>query len=855
MNLPNAAIFLLASLIVFIASSSFAQTSRIVKDAPKVQKAEKIKITGSRIKRTDWEGISPVHVIDQSTIQDSGVSTVAEILQQQTIASSGSYSSTSVMSDTRRTVHSANLKGLGADNTLVLLDGHRLSDDGGEGIVDISLIPLAAVERIEVLKDSASALYGSDALGGVVNIITKKDYEGVTTQASSRLPRNKGGQAMEFSITQGISRKQFQNLTVLSYRHQEPVWRIHRPWTKEVLSIVSRPANYRFLPDGRWRSHPNCPADNPKQGEFCTFNWSPGTQITPESRNLSVFNSTRFQLTPKVSAQVSLNASQHHNMWQMAPNAGILTIPQEVAEEHKQYLGLREDVSGDLDILLRTDAWGPRVWDSEKTTMAGTMGLEGMVNVDWDWQFSATVQKSRRNLRNPEGFSLESSLINGIERREFNPFLDENLTMASPSFVAESSYEPFVVRESGMNTYNFNVSGEWGQIPGGDLGVALGVQRQEQSYKKEYDDQWGQDPNNVFGKNPQSGSEGKRVIHAIFGELMVPVVQSLEIQLALRHDVYDDFGETTNPKVGFKYLPHKKIMIRGSGGTGFKAPTLSQINKGQTTVFQNLYDRPACAEAPDEPCSQTTEVMVTTQGNKDLREERSIGYSAGIVAEPHRKWSFAIDYWYIKIKDIAREIEAQEALDSLAAGKSNDDITVVREGGRLMEITVPTLNLGISEDSGVDVHHKFKTNLDGWGLGFEQSYSRKFFAKKVKFPGAAQRDTLGERGKPRWRAVSSLTIKPQRSHSFLVRQNLIGTQGTLARTEGQQRLDRYLTYDLMYSWQTSYDGRLTLGALNAFNKPFPRDTTGRPGDKDTRVHELFSPDDGIAYFAGVEQRF
>ena len=149
-------------------------------------KVERIQVTGSHIKRTEVEGVSSILVIDREEIEKSGFSTVSEMMQNMTISSQGAYSSSAV-ADERGTVTNVNLRGLGAENTLVLLDGRRLPDEAGLGVVDLSTIPMAAVERIEVLKDSASAIYGSDATGGVVNIITRKDLTGSAIFARGRI--------------------------------------------------------------------------------------------------------------------------------------------------------------------------------------------------------------------------------------------------------------------------------------------------------------------------------------------------------------------------------------------------------------------------------------------------------------------------------------------------------------------------------------------------------------------------------------------------------------------------------------------------------------------------------------------
>ena len=333
-------------------------------------------------------------------------------------------------------------------------------------------------------------------------------------------------------------------------------------------------------------------------------------------------------------------------------------------------------------------------------------------------------------------------------------------------------------------------------------------------------------------------------------EFAVPVADNAEIQLAARYDNYSDFGDTTNPKFAFKYLPHERVLIRGSAGTGFKAPTLEEVHKGTQVSLLNLNDTIKCGG----PCAtgNTNEVEIESIGNLDLQEERSRGYTFGVITEPVDGLSLGIDYWYIKISDIVADMDAQDVLDNMAEGRSYDGVEVSRIGGpdgRLERIVVPTMNLGEREDSGVDVSLGYQFRVSTSRVSLKTDYSRKFYAKSVRFPGQPQEDTLGERGEPRWRATNTAGLTYWRAHNVMVRNNSIGKHES--DKDREQVISSFSTYDAQYTWAHPWNGTFAFGALNVFDKKFPRDPTQRAGD-DVRAQELYNPH-GLTYFVKLEQ--
>ncbi|HET9239686.1 MAG TPA: TonB-dependent receptor [Oligoflexus sp.] len=825
-----------------------ADSTAVEKKAEK--KSERIQVTGSRIKRTDVEGVSSVIQIDSEAIQKSGVSSVSELMQNLSVSIDGSYSSYSV-EDKRGTVMNVNLRGLGPENTLVLLDGRRLPDEGGEGVVDLSVIPMAAVERIEVLKDSASAIYGSDATGGVINIITKKDFEGSAVFARGSKPSaGDGGVGTQFSYMSGVTKDNFRNLTVLGYQHTEPTFYRDREWTEKGLSIYAFPANLQTkgLP---LQAHPNC-ADNPdkltEEGRtLCAYNYGQTSAFSSEFTQISILNNFEYRINDSVSLFTSLRANRNTNSWNQAPNAGEFTIPQAIAASRVNELKLNQlgltTVEGDVDVYYRGVPWGLRRFEEENTVIGGNVGIRGELGGSWEWQAVAGRSEGKKDQVNPTGFMLKSELVNAVATGEFNPF---ETNLADPSLanvVNRASYQPFVITETQMITYDLNTSGELFDMPGGTAALAVGVNRIEQDYKKTIDSQ--SENNNVFGVVNDQGDQGDRQVNAVYAELSLPVVKELELQAAVRHDQYSDFGGTTNPKFGFKYRPVDRVLFRGSAATGFKAPTLRQIYKGKSVGLDNLKDTILYAGQADIPT--TTEVEIETAGNKDLQEETSLSYSFGVVADPFEGFSVGADFWYIKINDIVQDMDAQRVVDSIATGRTYDGVQVIRAGntpdGRLERLVIPTMNLGESENTGVDTSAEYRFRAGATRASIGSEYSRKFYSRVVPFPGQPQEDVLGERGKPAWRMVNTGNVAVG-NQSFLLRNNIIAKQ--TSALDPELDIGSFTTYDVQYAWSHPWNGSIAVGALNVFDTDFPRDNSERAGD-DTRVKELYSPDGRVLY--------
>ncbi len=812
------------------------------------ESVEKIEVTGSRLKRTDVEGVSSVIQIDEQAIERSGMSTVSELIKNMAVSSEGSYS-TATVNENNVSVTKVNLRGLGAENTLILIDGQRVPDESGEGVVDLATIPIAAVERIDILKDSASAIYGSDATGGVINIITKKNFDGSAFSIRTSQPNGEGGQESSFSYLAGFNNEKMRMMMSLNYRKVEAVFHRDRDWTKIGLSSYSYPANYVEDKAGATlQKHSNCTAEEIQVGDnmVCSYNYGNTMAFSPKTTELGLLSNIEYSLNDKVSIVSMIRAVKNVNEWNMAPNAGEFTIPAAIAIANQDQLGL-SGIEGDVKLRYRAIPWGLRTWEEENTLFGGNLGLKGSVGL-WDWQGTVGRTVSKKTSISPSGFFLKDGLVRAIENGQFNPFETE-LSDSSLAVVNETAYQPFIVTDTEMNTFDLNASGLLFELPAGPVGLVIGANRIDQAYAKTIDKQT--ENFNTFGEPEDKSDSGDRSVNAVYAELGVPMLDNLEFQMAVRMDDYSDFGQTTNPKFGFLYRPVDRFLVRGNVATGFKAPTLRKLYQGTQVRLENLADKQTCGD----PCDQlTTEVEIETEGNRNLKEETSLSYNLGIVSEPIDGFSIGMDYWYTKIDNIVRVMDSQKLLDAVYAGETIEGVEITRLGntdeGQLERIKVPILNLGESEDAGIDLSLAYAMRLGSYGLSFGTDVSQKLFSREVDFPGATLTDTLDERGRPEWRMVSSAALNIASNQIFVIRNNRIAGTKTAQRDE---RIGEFSTFDTQYTWRHPWNGSITLGAINVLNTDFPVDSTERGGD-DTRVDELYSAN-GRTLYVQMNQTF
>ncbi len=743
------------SVTLLAATSAQAQTQTAAADI-------KVEVTGSNIKRVEGEGALPVQIMTREEIKRTGATTPMELLQSITAnTSSGQTSFANVIGATTFSQQTASLRGLGPTRTLVLINGKRVvglagAVQGVENGVDLSLIPLEAIERVEVLKDGASAIYGSDAIGGVINFIMRQDYTGIEGTAYYGVPtRNGGGSQYILSGTAGfgdLNKDRYNAFFSLSYNEQKPLNQNDRDFSNTSIRLPiglfggsgnTFPAYISTGGIGSPGYPNNCGPNNysvPPQytdilGSRCFFDPSQmaGVEMIPDTKLWNFFAQGRFQINRDWQAYVTGMYSRQENNFIIQPTpisdqfsygpngdipAQILLPPSSPFYPHD--LASAAGVDGQpLNVRYRCVLCGLR--STTDTTEGGQIiaGIKGTA-MNWDWDGSFQYAESTIKERVNDGFVSYSQILPILSSGNFNPFGTSPQSVIDQIQGTEFRGQAFEGK-SKTSSVNGKTSGEIWQLPAGPLSLAVGGEAR----KEELD----QTPNSILATGDITGFGGNllpvhadRNVWAVYGELNIPIVKTLEADVAVRYEHYSDFGNTTNPKVSLRWQPNSQFLMRGSYGTGFVAPSLYQLFDPQTSGVSatGQSDPIRCPVTGDTGIDCVTQFPVIFGGNPNLKPETAQNITAGIVLEPAPGASLSLDYFKIRLQNaITNGIPISTILNNPQyynlIQRGPPDPAHPNLPGRITGIPQTYLNLGNEHIQGVDVDLRYTTPVSSWG--------------------------------------------------------------------------------------------------------------------------------------------
>jgi iron complex outermembrane receptor protein len=708
---------------VISTSAAYAQDEQ---DEVAVQ--QKITVTGSRIKRTDIEGPQPITVLTREEIDASGELTISELLRTQTF---NTFGSPKQMSGHRAgSVNTVNMRGLGPGRTLVLLNGRRMASAPiyyAASVQNLSMIPMAAVDRIEVLRDGASAIYGADALAGVINIILRRDYTGMHFAYDVGRPEQSGGDEDSYSITGGVSGGKG-NVTFGFEAHQkEIVFNREREFTSVGLSRMGFPSSYfAYLetddsrnPTGDFLSvgafpDPRCPEElqsdpdfpwSVEEGELCRYAYWGESAQEAEIDTKNFFLDANYEITDRIRF-FTRGLFSHNEAWgRYAPMPTWLTMSQDTPQnptnpanptnaEGDPFPGQSIDVDTDGDGVPDTTVEGPfdltmfyrnipggnRDTDWDDTLLDYVAGVRG--TVDWlggtDWELG--TQWSEQNSDNrSSGLLLQSSLQSAVDEGEFDLFGvfrpygdDERAAARSGSATATADARHRITGFDGQISFDaFN-------LDNGPVAVALGFEYRDEDYDLDVAEQ--SESGGFAFTGLGIDTSGARVVKSLFAETLIPVLSPLELNLAVRYDDYNDFGTTVNPKASVAFRPLESLLLRANWGQGFQAPNMDQLYSPPSGDFDWAIDSYRCSltdadadgdgradmgedELPWGHPCGQTNFDSLYGGNRDLDPQESENWTVGFAWSPTRSLTLIADYYDIHIDDEIGTPNAQDKLD------------------------------------------------------------------------------------------------------------------------------------------------------------------------------------------------
>lgn len=804
------------------------------------KQVERIEVVGTRIKRIATEGASAVKNIGKENMENSANVSVSDTLRDSNVATFGVSREASGSNAAATT--NIGLRGLGSTRTLVLLNGHRLPKDPSTEAVDLNLIPESAVERIEVLKDGASALYGSDALGGVINIVTKKGYVGNEVLTKFSAPELKGGSSLSTSLLSGSSSDKSDLLLVLNFNRDEKIFGKDREITKNGLSPTGSTAAYRDA-SGKWFIDPsgNCPADLVKpdasgNGNRCYFRYNEIATTRPLVNTINLLSDYIYRLDSGAKFYNRNLVVFKEIEWNYAPAPGTFSTASGTST-----------IPAARKVAYRFMEAGNRDNKDTERNYSTLFGLKGNLTDTWEYDASVGFSRIFRENLGVNGYLDANVLGSLVKNGDFDPFKAEGNRGDLSSAVAQV----FQQSESSLFTTDLVFSGEIGQMEHGPIGTAVGVSFFNEKLDQRTDNK---SAAGIIIGSAGSNDKGGRDVTSVFSEFNLPVTEKLEVNVAARADHYSDFGNTINPKLAAKYQMDSSTLLRASVGTGFKAPTLSQLYGSSSEGYPTFIDRKACAQ--NSAACEANQYLVTGGGNRDLKEEKAVTAGVGGVYEASSDFSTSLDLWYTKISNVVGiDLEEMTKAELNGVDPSKYGVTVTRDSNGIIDsIKAPNLNLQEEEISGADLNAEvgLMNNLYGHRLSVQDDLSYLLFYKKEGFPGAGKRNIIGEWGYPGWRNNLSFNLKNDKTMYKLTVRTIPG-QKVMDNTKSEKLTDLN-ELDLAVGYKISKTAQLTGGIKNLLNTNQPADMNGGSGGAAEVNGDLYDVN-GRKAFVGYSQKF
>ncbi|MGL4474157.1 MAG: TonB-dependent receptor domain-containing protein [Shewanella sp.] len=666
------------------------------------EKVERIEVTGSRISRSDLETAQPIVVLTAEDMKNEGFSTAFDALQglsQNTgtvqgneFGAQGGFTPNADVID---------LRGFGPGYTLVLLNGRRIAENptpynGQSNFVNLAGIPFAAIDRIEIVTAGASAIYGSDAVAGVVNIILKKDIDATTVNAMYGTTYEGGGDQQRFSLTSGTTGSNYSIGGTLEFYKQEPVYSRERdfldsvddnpagagPLSRGILLLDNRTGKYRdpgaqaCADSGSGYEY----ASREKFGNYCGVDTTGDNTIRNERKNTTGYVFGTYDISDSLqffadgmytTIDSAVYGSRHfysENLLVNTPN-GTGNI----------FGGTRDYVLHQR--LFSFDEMGQRNTEFDEDVYNFTAGLKGSVFSDYNWQ--AYYSESRYDYQSARDWMKEEKVTEMFLGAIDNPFglyngagkvgLYDKIT---PDIRNELIGTQIIEGDSYARTFSADINGDLFELPAGMVGFAAIIEYNKQGYSLEVDER----TLNQTGMGWQglTGTEGggDRSRYAVGAEFLVPVIEGLDLGLAGRYDQYDDdttdVGGRLSPSVSLTYQPIEEVKFRGNWGQSFRAPDMHYVFAGNSGFFSNAYDWTSCRRddfnddpsfVPSESACDPSNFKGSRSGSLTLEEEKGTNWGLGVIIEPIEDLSMTIDFYDIKLEDLIRDESAQTLLD------------------------------------------------------------------------------------------------------------------------------------------------------------------------------------------------
>ena len=877
-----------AVIVALVASAAAGGTAQ-AQEATGATNLDRISVTGSRIKSTDVETSQPVLSLTRADIEKQGVTSVADILQR--VAANGAA--------LNRTFNNGgdgssgiSLRNLGSQRTLVLVNGRRWTT-GLDGSVDLNTIPVAMVERIDVLKDGASTIYGSDAIAGVVNIITKQNFDGAEANVYKGQYSQGDGEREAYDFTIGTTTDRSALTLGVSYVKEGEVMAGDRKISAGGPPFFGGQSS-TGIPGSYVRNDKRYIIVNGVETPFVSsvhgYNTSPDNYLLTPQERTSLFATGSYNITDNVTfrTEAMYNERKSEQLLAAMPVTGQRLSAQSI------YNPYGVDLTG---VNRRFNETGGRSFNQNVKNWHFYGGFEGFFEFadrTFDWDVGYRYDKTDEN-------DLTYGLLNKSRLAEaYGPSAIRDgqavcLTAAGDVIAgcapinplgglgsisqAALDYTTFTAHDSSSlvsKGYYANISGEIVQLPAGPLAFAGGYERRAESGQFDPDAFIAAGLSTGNGAAPTKGSYS---LDEFFLELSIPVLADLpgakllDFSVATRYSKYDNFGNTTNNKFGFRWKPIDDLMVRGNYSEGFRAPSINDLFRGNTDSFETYADPCALANAPSgavlakcvsqgvpsglvqpgtdgDAGATQTEVPFTWTSNPNLKPETSTSKTLGLVWSPSfvTGLNVTLDWWQIKIEDAITRPAIGDIIDACYKGSAQQQLAycglitrdpnygTIDERYTITNVDMPLLNLASYKVEGWDLGLAYRlpeTSIGQFTVSWDSTYLSKWETKSTPDAAVDGRQGTYLNQDPYWRIRSNLYVDWSfgdfgvnwglRYKSGMTELCSLGSlQAYCSDPEGEKNHIGATTYhDVQVRYNTPWNGTVMLGLNNAFNKQPP----------------------------------
>lgn len=825
---------------------------------------DEIVVTGSYIRgRSQIDSTSPLKVFRNEEFRAEGATGVTDIVKNLSVNSGSEFQVDSLSQPLTSGTASFNLRNLGLNSTLVLINGRRqavsavAATDGSTFVDTNSLVPVIMIDRFEILKDGAAAIYGSDAVAGVVNFITRNEFEGFEINTNYMNVDDSSSDEVWF---EGIFGHRFSDKTnfvvAASYFDRSRMSATERSFSRaetfefalwHAVSSYGQPGSF-FVPsrgdNGEFVPDPDCldfeGAFQSSPTDLCRFDFSPYFDLSPDESRSQVYAVLNHDFSDNLSGMLEISYAKSETETTASPSFPFLTALPTVPASHPDNI-FNEDVRFRGRILGAAAGASVTTFDYDTYRVAGE--LEGTTYNDWYWTLSTSFSRQEVFYDRPD--TLSTPTINALmglggpdcdpetgtpgvgDCQWFNPFGTAALGSGTPNsreLVRSLIGSTGMKGESQLFTVEAVVSGELLEMSSGALQAAFGVQYRDEQFSHD----WSEDYNNTgllsIGQAPDFSASGD--VFALFAELSAPLLNTVEVQLAGRYEKYDAGVDSFDPKLGVLWRPLEEVAFRASIGTAFRAPSLYQSNAVQASQPFVIDD------------GSFVFINVQTFGNANLKPEEATVFNLGVTLRPFDWAEFNVDYWSFDYDELIVKESAQAIVNQANADTAmglTDTVAQMKvertAAGSITRVLADFLNASSVKTDGLDVELKLTgdTSMGTFELSTNWTYVMKYDIQQVA--GGPVVDGAGlvnfenfARSLPEWRGTNRIHwVYGNHEVNAYIRYVDSYRNDRVFITD--RKIESHTTLDLQYIFSTSRflngSTRLTIGTINITDEEPP----------------------------------